>query len=96
MSTKNGHLGVATATVIVYYFWLVYGMHVFPELKFDKNEYAFVAIYMVLFFATQYIKNNIIGMIVFLIADFLLCWSMFRIEVNRGINALLIRLKLKE
>ena len=96
VSTKNGHLGVATATVIVYYFWLVYGMHVFPELKFDKNEYAFVAIYMVLFFATQYIKNNIIGMIVFLIADFLLCWSMFRIEVNRGINALLIRLKLKE
>lgn len=96
VSTKNGHIGVAVATVIVYYIWLIYGMHVFPELKFDKYEYAFVIIYIILFFSTQYIKNDFIGLILFLLADFFLCRSIFREEVKGGLNVVLIRLRLKK
>lgn len=93
VGTQNGHIGVAVATVIVYYIWLLYGMHVFPELKFDSHEYEFVAIYIILFFSTQYIKNNFIGMMAFLVADFSCCWLLFKKEVKEGINATLVYLK---
>lgn len=93
VSTQNGHIGVAVATVVVYYVWLIYGMYVFPKLKFDMREYAFVTIFVVLFFSTQYIKNNLIGMIVFLVTDFLLCWCLFREQVKGGIKIVLAYLR---
>lgn len=96
VKTGNSHVGVAAATVVVYYVWLIYGMWVFPELKFDRYEYAFVAMYIILFFATQFIANDLIGRMVFLLVDFLLCRTMFSEEAKGGLDKILVCLRLKK
>lgn len=79
---NNGHTGVAMATVAVYYFWLIYGVKVFPELKLTRNEYAFVFLYLILFFGIQRVKGNILGLLLFVLADCILCQTLFRKEMK--------------
>lgn len=90
---KNGHIGVAMATVVVYYFWLIYGGKVFPELKLTKCEYMFIFLYFALFFGTQRVKNNIMGMLLFVLADYILCQMLFNGEIKFIFNYGLEKLK---
>lgn len=90
---NNGHIGVAMATVVVYYFWLIYGAKVFPELKLTKNEYAFIFLYLMLFFGIQRVTSNIIGMLLFVLIDYILCQTLFREEMKSILDYILEKLK---
>lgn len=90
---NNGHIGVAIATVVVYYFWLIYGAKVFPELKLTKREYAFVFFYLILFFGIQGVKSNIIGMLLFVLADYILCQTFFYEEMKSILNYVFGKIK---
>lgn len=87
----NGHIGVAIATVAIYYGWLIYGNMVFPQLKLNKQEYVFLVLYLVLFFGTQKIQGNLIGMAIFLVVDFILCVILFNKEGKMGLEYILRR-----
>lgn len=90
---NNSHIGVATATVVVYYFWLIYGTKVFPELKLTINEYAFIFLYLILFFGIQRVTSNIIGMLLFVLIDYILCQTLFREEMKLIFDYILKKLK---
>ncbi|MGN0132768.1 MAG: lipopolysaccharide biosynthesis protein [Lachnospiraceae bacterium] len=84
MAVGTGHtyIGVCFVTTVIYYIWMFYGTFVFKELKFNKREILFLVLFLILFFITPKIGNDIIGAIVFLFLDIVICKVCFSSEFN--------------
>ena len=88
----SGHtyIGVCLVTTIIYYIWLFYGALIFPELKFNKREYMFLGLFLILFFfISNIIKNEIIGILLYLALDLIICKSCFPDEVHDLVTRLI-------
>lgn len=64
--------GVAIATTVTYYVWLIIGTFQFPFIKISFRDVVYLALYMVLFFVTTRLLNDYIGIITYFIAICLL------------------------
>lgn len=84
----NIYIGVCLVTTIIYYFWLFYDTKVFPELRFNRRELVFLALFLILFFSISRIENEIIGILVYLVLDFIICRLCFPEEVHDLTNKL--------
>lgn len=78
----HSYIGVCLVTTIVYYIWLFYGTRSFPELRFNRNELIFLALFLILFFTISNSENEIFGMVVYFVLDFAICKICFSKEVN--------------
>ena len=79
----TGYKGVAVATTITYYVWLLYGTKIFKELREDLREYAFLVGFALIFIITTTKVADIYGFFVFLIFDAVLCTVCFSKEVKQ-------------
>lgn len=81
-----GYVGVAFATTLLNYVWLVYGTYVFKELKLSCIELVFIGLFFVEFLIIPGIQSIFLGTIIYLVSDCALCCLCFGKEIKSLIN----------
>ncbi len=59
---------VAVATTITYYVWLIFSTKDFPFLRLTLRDYGFLTVYLILFYLLTQWLNNLLGMLLYVIA----------------------------
>jgi len=77
-----GYLGVAFATTILNYLWLLYGTIVFKDLRLNFREVLFLFLFLVEFVIIPQISLLIVGAVVYLICDVAICAVCFPDEIK--------------
>ena len=90
-----GYIGVAFATTLLNYIWLVYETYVFKELRLNLREIFFIIAFLVEFFTVPLIKSVILGALVFVVCDLLLCFVCFSSEIDLLFHRVLIKLRMR-
>ena len=80
------YIGVALATTILYYIWLIYGAFVFPNLKLNLRELIYLIAFFLIFGFIPTNFKGIKGAVIYLIADMVICFVFFPEEVKLMIN----------
>jgi len=87
------YVGIAFATMISYYIWLIYSQIDFEEISIEKIDYVYLFGYFALYYLTIRIPYDILGFFVYLVL--ITAWSllMYReiLEFIKGYVAKLIR-----
>lgn len=69
----QNYTGVAIATTIVYYVWLIIGTRQFPFIKLNAKDIGYLVVYTVIFVVCiRVIKNDVLGMLVYSFLIFML------------------------
>lgn len=85
-----GYVGVAFATTLLNYAWLIYGTFVFKELKLSFTELVFIALFLVEFIFIPSIQSILLGSVIYLISDCTLCCLCFGKEIKSLIKRTVI------
>lgn len=83
------YIGVALATTILYYIWLIYGTFVFRDLKLNLRELIYLVAFFVIF---GYVPSNFKGaegMIIYFVLDMMIGLIFFPEEVKLVMNKLI-------
>lgn len=89
----KGHIGVAVATTVTYYIWLLYGTYVFPELRLTMKEVCFLLVFLGIYFYISSFFSTVIGMLVYSILDFILCILFFKNEIRKALDVVIVKIK---
>lgn len=77
-----GYVGVAFATTVLNYIWLVYGSFIFKELKLDVKEIVFIILFLAEFLLVPRIDSILLGAVTYLISDLFISILCFRNELG--------------
>lgn len=78
---KYKNIGIAVATTIIYYIWLFYGTTIFKELKIDAHECFFITAFLIIFIFIPLHFETVPGVMVYFIADIMICCVCFPHEI---------------
>lgn len=74
-----GHFsGIAIATSITYYVWLIVGMFQFRFIKFYVKDFVYIMLFLVSFFSITRLENDILGFFVYFVVMVLLFALVYR------------------
>lgn len=74
-------VGIAIATLCVYYVWLIYSQRDFKEIQLTTRDYVYLILFLVTYFICVKLLNSIVGLICFTIAILFLDIVMYKDSV---------------
>lgn len=78
--------GIAIATTITYYLWLIIGSRQFSFMKMTIMDYTYLSLYLIGFFSITRIPNDWIGMAVYFIFSVIIAVLFFRKDISMYLN----------
>lgn len=81
-----GYCGVAFATTLINYLWFAYGQILFEEFTLEIRDVVFIGMFLLEFFFISRIQFPVLGLIIYLCVDTLVCSLCFKKEIKRLVN----------
>ncbi len=83
VSTYKNYTGVAIATSITYYLWLILGARQFRFIKFGAKDVIYLLIYLMGFLVITRLQNDILGFIVYLVFIVVLDFAIYKNDMQK-------------
>lgn len=85
--------GVAIATTITYYIWLIIGIARFQCISFTKKDYGFIIVFIILFNSFTRINNDILGFFLYFVTFILIAFVFYKKDMIWLVDSYFYKLK---
>lgn len=95
VALKGNTVGIALATMCVYYIWLIYSQRDLKEIILNARDYIYLLLFFVIYFVCVNILNSIGGFVCYTIAILIIDLVMYKESIVYLVQILLYKLRKK-